>query len=174
MEIRKDILEPPQYRMTPSFIWHKSVSFIGKFYELTELRLVCLYDPPRTLEGRDFYGVWTFHVDLAWESKKSRDVDNLNCRVDVIEKCAGANDITAYDTTGSPEVIGNTSSLKDWKEFWILIIERRLSVAAALQKPRNARSKEFLLSFANDLAADFPQAPIAGAQVIFPLGTPVE
>jgi hypothetical protein len=83
---------------------------------------------------------------------------------------AGANDITAYNTSGSPEVIGNTSSLKDWKEFWILIIERRLSVAAALQKPKGAGSKEFLQSFLSDLAADFPREPIDAARDIFPLG----
>lgn len=102
MKIGEDILSPPQYRMTPSFIWHKNVSFIDSFYEMTELRFVCLNDPPRRFEERDLYGEWTFHVDLAWESKKSRDINNENCRADVIEKSDKANDIIAYSTTGSP------------------------------------------------------------------------
>jgi hypothetical protein len=170
MQIGENIFAPPQYRLTPSFIWHKGVSFVGKYFEMTEMRFVCLYDPPRKIDERDYYATWTFHVDLAWESKKSRHINDLNCRVDVIEKSAGANDIIAYDTTGSPELIGNTASLKDWKEFWILIIERRISVAAWLQKPRNVRSKEFLLSFSNDLAEDFPREPIHAVQGIFPLG----
>jgi hypothetical protein len=88
-EIGDDILAPPQYRMTPSFIWHKSVSFGNKFYEMTELCFVCLHDHPRKIEDGDLCGVWTFHVDLAWESKKSREVNNLNCRVDVFERRGG-------------------------------------------------------------------------------------
>ena len=69
---------------------------------------------PKIWKGRSRSAsfIFPFSRRVRRRFKKSREVNNLNCRGDVFERRVGANDITAYNTSGSPEIIGNTSSLK--------------------------------------------------------------